>query len=74
MHVIRTSVNIWSGVEPSPLLYEPRMMMDDDECGAIGGMSGKGNRTTRRKPAPLPLCPSHNLTRTRTRATAVGIW
>jgi hypothetical protein len=25
------------------LLYQPRMMMDDDECGAVGGMSGKGN-------------------------------
>jgi hypothetical protein len=26
----------------------------------IGGMMiGKGNRSTRRKPAPVPLCPSH---------------
>jgi hypothetical protein len=33
------------------LSYEPRMM--DDLCGAIGGMRiGKGNRSTRRKPAP----------------------
>jgi hypothetical protein len=31
------------------LLYQPRMMMD--ECGAVGGISGKGNRSTRRKPA-----------------------
>jgi hypothetical protein len=24
-----------------------------DECGAMGGMLGKGNRSTRRKPAPV---------------------
>jgi hypothetical protein len=30
---------------------------DDDECGAVGEMSGKGNRNTRRKPAPVSLCP-----------------
>jgi hypothetical protein len=27
---------------------------DDDECGVIGGMSGRGNPSTRRKPAPVP--------------------
>jgi hypothetical protein len=28
------------------------------DCGAIGGMKiGRGNRSTRRKPAPAPLCP-----------------
>jgi hypothetical protein len=33
-------------------------MIDDDDYGAIGGMSiGRGNRSTRRKPAPMPLCP-----------------
>jgi hypothetical protein len=33
-------------------------MMDDDDCGAMGGMKiGRGNRSTRRKPAPVPLCP-----------------
>jgi hypothetical protein len=25
--------------------------------GGIGGMIGRGNRSTRRKPAPMPLCP-----------------
>jgi hypothetical protein len=39
---------------------------DDDECGAFCGMRiGKGNRSTRRKPTPLPLCPPqipHDLT------------
>jgi hypothetical protein len=38
------------------LLYQPRTI--DDECEAVGGMRiGKGNRSTRRKPAPVPLCP-----------------
>jgi hypothetical protein len=39
------------------LLYQPQMI-DDGNCGEIGGMkSGRGNRSTRRKPAPAPLCP-----------------
>jgi hypothetical protein len=29
----------------------------DYDDGEIGGMNGKGNRSTRRKPAPMPLCP-----------------
>jgi hypothetical protein len=29
----------------------------DYDDGETGGMIGKGNRSTRRKPAPLPLCP-----------------
>jgi hypothetical protein len=70
----------WGGVRLSPpgtsatdLLYQPRTI---DECAAIGGMRiGRGNRSTRRKPAPVPLCPPqipHDLTWTRTRAAAVG--
>jgi hypothetical protein len=41
------------------LLYQPRMTDDDaDECGAVGGMRiGRGNRSMRRKPAPVPLRP-----------------
>jgi hypothetical protein len=32
--------------------------LGDYDDGEIGGMViGKGNRSTRRKPAPLPLCP-----------------
>jgi hypothetical protein len=52
----------WHGVHLvrrplSGLLYQTRMI-DDDECGAVGGMRiGRGNRSTRRKPAPVPLCP-----------------
>jgi hypothetical protein len=57
------------------LLYQPRIR-DDDECGAVGGMRiGKGNRSTRRKPAAVPLCQPkipHDLTWARTRAAAVG--
>jgi hypothetical protein len=56
------------------LLYQPRMI--DDDCGAVGGMRiGRGNRSTRRKPALVPLCPPqilHDLTRDQTRAAAVG--
>jgi hypothetical protein len=40
------------------LLHQPRMM-DDDERGAVCGMIGKGNRSTLRKPVPMPLCPMH---------------
>jgi hypothetical protein len=33
-------------------------MVDDDELGEVGGMKiGKGNRNTRRKPAPVPFYP-----------------
>jgi hypothetical protein len=49
---------------------------DDDECGAIGGIKiGRGNRSTGKKPTPVPLCPPqipHDLTQVRTRAAAVG--
>jgi hypothetical protein len=59
----------------SGLLYKPQMI-DEDDCGAIGGMKiGRGNRSTRRKHAPAPLCPpqiTHDQTRARTRAVAVG--
>jgi hypothetical protein len=33
-------------------------MIDDGDCGPIGGIKiGRGNRSTRRKPAPVPLSP-----------------
>jgi hypothetical protein len=57
------------------LLYQLRMI-DNDDYGAVGGMRiGRGNRSTRRKPAPVLLCPPqipHDLTSDRTRAAAVG--
>jgi hypothetical protein len=37
------------------LLYQPRKI--DDECETVGGMRiGRGNRSTQRKPAPVPFC------------------
>jgi hypothetical protein len=39
------------------LLYQPQMI-DEGDCGAIGGMKiGRGHRSTRRKPTPAPFCP-----------------
>jgi hypothetical protein len=48
--------------------------LGDNDDGEIGGMIGKGNRSTRRKPAPVPLCPPQtpHAVRTRTRAAAMG--
>jgi hypothetical protein len=44
-------------VATTGLLYQPQMI-DDGDCGAVGGMKiGRGNGSTRRKPAPEPLCP-----------------
>jgi hypothetical protein len=51
-------------------------MIDEGDCGAIGGMRiGRGNQSTLRKPAPAPLCPPqipHDQTWARTRAAEVG--
>jgi hypothetical protein len=46
----------------------------DYDDGEIDGMIGRGNRSTRKKPAPVPLCPPQipHATRARTRASAVG--
>jgi hypothetical protein len=39
------------------LLYQLQMI-DDGDCGAVGGMKiDRGNQNNRRKPAPAPLCP-----------------
>jgi hypothetical protein len=62
-----TAITVWS-IVPAP--------HHNDDCIAIGGKRiGKENPSTRGKPAPVPLCPSQTpqeLTRARTRATAVG--
>jgi hypothetical protein len=43
------------------LLYQPRMI-DDDDYGAVGEMRiGRENRSTRRKPATVPLCPTYDV-------------
>jgi hypothetical protein len=53
-----------------PIVHTP----GDYDDGEIGGMIGRGNRRTRRKPAPVPLCPlqTPHAARARTRAAAVG--
>jgi hypothetical protein len=54
----------------SGLLFKPQMI-DDGDCGAIGGIKiGRGNRITRRKPAPATLCPPQ-IPHDQTRAAAV---
>jgi hypothetical protein len=61
-----TSATNWP-IVPGPFDYE------DGEFG--GMMIGRGNWSTRRKPAPVPLCPlqiPHDLTWARTPAAAVG--
>jgi hypothetical protein len=59
----------------SGLLYKPQTI-DEGDFGAVGGSKiGRGNRSTRRKPVPAPLCPPqipHDQTRARTWAAAVG--
>jgi hypothetical protein len=39
---------------PTGLLCQPRVIYDGEE---MGGMIGRGNRSTRRKPASVPICP-----------------
>jgi hypothetical protein len=59
------------------LLYQSRLK-EGDECRVAGRMRiSSRNRSTRRKPAPIPFCPlqiSQDLTRARTRAAVVGSW
>jgi hypothetical protein len=63
--IIIIIIIIISGVRLNPLctaantglLYQAQMI-DDGDCGAIGGMRfGRGNRSTRRKPTPAPQIP-----------------
>jgi hypothetical protein len=60
------------------LLYQPRMIDDDDDdgCAEVGGIKiDKGKRGTRRKPDPVSLCSPqipHDLNWARTRAAEVG--
>jgi hypothetical protein len=67
------------GVEPNPLLLRPFLAYctsPGDDWGAIGGINERlGNRSTRRQPATVLLCPPqipHDLTRIRTRTATVG--
>jgi hypothetical protein len=47
---------------------------DDYDDGEIGGKIGRGNRSTQKQPAPVPLCSPQtpHATRMRTLAAAVG--
>jgi hypothetical protein len=53
----------WRPTQPIiGLLYQPQMMMDNDECAVAGGMLGRGNRNTSRKPSPSAALSTTNLT------------
>jgi hypothetical protein len=66
------------GVQLGPLgtaaTIRPVVPAPGDYDGEIGGVICKGNRITRRKPAPMPLCPPQipHAARTRIRAAEVG--
>jgi hypothetical protein len=64
---IGTAVSVWPAV-PAP--------DNNVEYGAVGGMKiGRGNRSTRRKLAPVPFFPPqipYDQTRAQTQAAAVG--
>jgi hypothetical protein len=52
-----SGVGLWVLRPLTGLLYQPRIIGDDD-CEEIGGIQvDRGNRSTRIKPAPAPLCP-----------------
>jgi hypothetical protein len=72
----------WGGVKLIPLGMSATIQfivsardIVDDECGAVDGMKlGRGNRSTRRKPAPVLFGPPqipHDLTWARIQAAAV---
>jgi hypothetical protein len=71
---------VGGGVQLGPLgtaaTNRPILLAQGDyDNGEIGGMMiGRENRSTRRKPAPLPVCLSQTLhaAQTRTWAAAVG--
>jgi hypothetical protein len=57
------------------LLYQSQLIDDGDRAETVRMKIGRGNWSTRRKPAPMPLCPSqipYDLPRARTRAATVG--
>jgi hypothetical protein len=53
--VVRLSLLVTAAT--TGLLYKPQTI-DDGGCGATGEIKiGRGNRSSRRKPAAVPLCP-----------------
>jgi hypothetical protein len=69
---------VGGGVHLGPLgtaaTNRPIVPAPGDYDGEIGGMIGRGNRSTQRKPAPVPLCPPQtpHAARARTQAAAVA--
>jgi hypothetical protein len=79
LFLIRIVGGGWSPGGPlgtSPTKWSIVRAPGDCDDGKFGGMKiGRGNRSTRRKPAQVPLCPPQiplDQTRSRTRAAAVG--
>jgi hypothetical protein len=67
----------WSsggGVQLGPIGTAATNRPIEADDGEIGGMIVRGNRSTRRKFGPMPLCPpqTSHAAWTRTRAAAVG--
>jgi hypothetical protein len=68
---------VWGGIQLGPLgtaaANWPIVPAPGDYDGEIGGMIGRGNKSTRRTHALVSLCPPQSplAARTRTRATAV---
>jgi hypothetical protein len=62
------------GVQLGLFSTEATNGLGDYDDGEIGGMIGRGNRSTWKKPAPVPLCPlqTPHAAQTQTRAAAVG--
>jgi hypothetical protein len=73
--VWRVAYIVWSISDFLWLLLFYSFFLSIGDCGAIGGIKiGRGNRNTRRKPTPAPLCPPQiplDQTRVWTRAAAV---
>jgi hypothetical protein len=81
--VSQFTVSCWGAVEPSSLslwplkgpMYQPRLMIDENECRTVSGMLGKRIQSIRETLSLVFLCPSqipHDLTRPRTQTAAVG--
>jgi hypothetical protein len=69
---------VWGGVQLGPLgtaaSNRPIVPVPGDcDDGEIDGMIGRGNRSTRRKPAPVPLWPPQNPYAARMRTHAVTV-
>jgi hypothetical protein len=75
LHIFITKkvVSSWGGVRLSPPGTQPLFLLMSVEQSVE--LSGRGNRSTWRKPAPVLLCPlhiPHYLTWSRIRAAAMG--